>query len=80
MRCETSLVGEAISVEYNIVATAVPPQVASIASGGWVQSAFVDPSDPTYIYTSQPYQPTDVMDCISERRRRFRSIILHLPM
>ncbi|KAK8815749.1 hypothetical protein WA538_004873, partial [Blastocystis sp. DL] len=43
------------------VATAVPPQVASIASGGWVQSAFVDPSDPTYIYTSQPYQPTDAI-------------------
>ncbi|KAK8794153.1 hypothetical protein WA171_003278 [Blastocystis sp. BT1] len=40
------------------VATAVPTPAMEVASGNWVRTAFVDPSDPTYIYTSQPVQPT----------------------
>ena len=43
-----------------LVATAVPDVIRSISSGHFASSAFVDPSDPTYIYTSQPYTPTTV--------------------
>ena len=43
------------------VAQPVPDYVKEVASGNFVRSAFVDPSDPSYLYTSQPYQPTYVL-------------------
>lgn len=42
------------------MAQAVPEAVRDVASGNFVRSAFIDPSDPSYLYTSQPYQPTYV--------------------
>lgn len=45
---------------FIIVAQPVPEYVREIASGDFVHSAFVDPTDPSYLYTAQPYQPTYV--------------------
>ena len=47
-------------VAHSIVAQVVPEFVRNITSGQFASSAFVDPTDPTYLYTAQPYQPTTV--------------------
>ena len=42
------------------MAVPVPAPILEVASGNWIRNSFVDPSDPTHIYTSQPYTPTAV--------------------
>ena len=52
--------GRSLSYPSRLVAGVVPDVIRSISSGQFASSAFVDPSDPTYIYTAQPYTPTTV--------------------
>ena len=46
---------------FHVVAEPVPPSVQEIASGSFIQTVYVDPSDPSYVYTSQPYQPATAL-------------------
>ena len=57
-----NLPGSHLSFILLLVASVVPTPAMEVASGNWVRTAFVDPSDPTYIYTSQPVQPSIVLD------------------
>ena len=57
-----NLPGSHLSFILLLVASVVPTPAMEVASGNWVRTAFVDPSDPTYICTSQPVQPTIVLN------------------
>ena len=59
-----------------LAAEPVPSYIQEIASGNFVRSAFIDPTDPTYIYTSQPYQPTYVLPKALYSNRPYLSTIL----